>query len=75
MAVIPQDLRALAGNDVAVTAGGFLALGYGHPFFMVLMSVWVIRTSTAAVAGEVGLGRWICWRHDRCRAWHFVAAG
>jgi hypothetical protein len=67
MAVIPEDLRALAGNEVAFTAGGFIALGYGHPFFIVLMSVWVIRTSTSAVAGEVGLGTMV-GRHDRCRA-------
>jgi ABC-type transport system involved in multi-copper enzyme maturation permease subunit len=75
MAVIPQDLRALAGNDVAVTAGGFLALGYGHPFFMVLMSVWVIRTSTAAVAGEVGLGTMDLLASRPVPRWHFVAAG
>jgi len=56
MATMPPEVRALIGNELAVTPGGFLAIGYAHPFFILLLATWVVRVSAAAVAGEVGLG-------------------
>lgn len=75
MAAIPQELRTLIGSDVAMSPGGFLALGYAHPFFILLLSTWVARTSSAAVAGEVGLGTMDLLASRPARRWHFVAAG
>jgi ABC-type transport system involved in multi-copper enzyme maturation permease subunit len=75
LAAFPPELRALIGNEVALSPGGFLAIGYGHPFFILLMSAWVVRTSSAGVAGEVGLGTMDLVASRPVPRWHFVAAG
>jgi ABC-type transport system involved in multi-copper enzyme maturation permease subunit len=72
---LPPEMRALIGNDVALSAGGFLALGYGHPFFILLMSAWVVRTGSAGVAGEIGMGTMDLLASRPVPRWHFVAAG
>jgi ABC-2 type transport system permease protein len=75
LAAFPPEVRALIGNEVALSPAGFLAIGYGHPFFILLMSAWVVRTSSAAVAGEVGLGTMNLLASRPVPRWHFVAAG
>ena len=72
---MPPELRTLVGNEIAVTPGGFLAIGYTHPFFVILLSVWVVRVSSTAVAGEVGLGTMDLLASRPLRRWHFIAAG
>jgi ABC-2 type transport system permease protein len=72
---LPPELRALVGNEVAVTPGGFLAIGYSHPFFIILLSVWVVRVSSAAVAGEVGLGTMDVLASRPVPRWYFIGAG
>jgi ABC-2 type transport system permease protein len=75
MAAIPPELQKLIGSDAALSTGGFLALGYSHPFFILLLSAWVARTSSAAVAGEVGLGTMDLLASRPVRRWQFVVAG
>jgi ABC-type transport system involved in multi-copper enzyme maturation permease subunit len=75
LAAFPPELRALIGSEVALSPGGFLAIGYVHPFFIVLLSAWIVRTSSAAVAGEVGLGTMDLLASRPVPRWHFVAAG
>jgi ABC-2 type transport system permease protein len=75
LAAFPPELRALIGNEVALSPAGFLAIGYGHPFFILLLSAWVVRTSSAAVAGEVGRGTMDLLATRPVPRWQFVAAG
>ncbi len=75
MQMLPPELRTLAGGDLALSPGGFLAIGYTHPFFILLLSAWVVRTSSAAVAGEVGLGTIDLLASRPAARWTFVAAG
>jgi ABC-2 type transport system permease protein len=57
VALIPPQLREIAGGDIALAStDGFLALGYAHPLFMLLLSTWAVRLSSAALAGEIGRG-------------------
>jgi len=72
---LPPEIRTLLGSDVALSSGGFLALGYTHPFFIALQVVWVVRTSSAAVADEVGRGTMDLLATRPVARWHFVAAG
>jgi len=72
---LPPEIRSLLGSDIALSSGGFLALGYGHPFFIALQVVWVVRTSSAAVADEVGRGTMDLLATRPVARWHFVAAG
>ena len=56
-ALAPPQLVALAGGDVAFTSpGGVIALGYTHPFFLLLLGVWAVRVPSSALAGEIGRG-------------------
>lgn len=56
-ALAPPQLVALAGGDVAFTSpGGVIALGYTHPFFLLLLGVWAVRVPSGALAGEIGRG-------------------
>lgn len=57
VAMMPPQLRALAGGDLALASTeGFLALGYAHPFVTLMLSTWAIRLSSASLAGEIGRG-------------------
>ena len=57
LAALPPELLALAGDQSgAVSPAGFLALGYGHPFFLLLLGAWTIRVPCGALAGEIGWG-------------------
>lgn len=54
----PQPLQRIFGAELtaSVSASGFLAFGYAHPFLLLLMSVWVVRVSSGVLAGEIGMG-------------------
>ncbi|MEK6770003.1 MAG: ABC transporter permease subunit [Gemmatimonadota bacterium] len=54
----PPALQRMLGEEMIanVTPAGVLGFGYVHPFLLVLMSVWVIRVSAGALAGEIGIG-------------------
>jgi ABC-2 type transport system permease protein len=57
MAMVPPQLLAIAGSDTgALTPGGFLGIGYGHPFILLILSAWAVRVSSGALAGEIGRG-------------------
>lgn len=56
MAAVPPKLMALAGDQIATTTAGFLAIGYGHPFAMILLGAWTVRAASSALAGELGIG-------------------
>lgn len=75
MRAVPPELMALAGSEASpITPGGFLGLGYSHPFFMVLLSAWVIRVSSGALAGEIGLGTMDLLASRPVSRWQHVAA-
>jgi ABC-type transport system involved in multi-copper enzyme maturation permease subunit len=75
LTTLPPEVRTLIGNEVAVTPGGFLAIGYTHPFFILLLATWVARVSAAAVAGEVGLGTMDMLASRPAARWTFLIAG
>jgi ABC-2 type transport system permease protein len=59
LALLPSRMKALTEGDMAmalVSTGGFLSLGYAHPFFLLLPTSWAVRVSSAALAGEIGRG-------------------
>ena len=75
MSAVPSELLALAGGEASpVTPGGFIGLGYSHPFVMVLLSAWVIRVSSGALAGEIGLGTMDLLAARPVSRWHHVGA-
>lgn len=57
-AMVPASVRVLFGEELManLTAGGFLAFGYVHPFPLLIFSAWAVRVATGALAGEVGRG-------------------
>lgn len=75
LATVPPKLMALAGSEFAATPAGVLAIGYGHPFFVLLLSVWAVRVSSGAVAGEIGRGTMDLLAARPVPRWHHVAAG
>jgi len=72
---LPPEMKALIGNEIATSPGGFLAIGYGHPFFLMLLGAWIVRTSSAAVAGEIGVGTMDLLASRPVRRWQFVVSG
>jgi ABC-2 type transport system permease protein len=76
MAVVPPSLLALVGNDIGgISPGGFIAIGYGHPFMLLLLSAWAVRVSSAALAGEIGRGTMDLLASRPIERWHHVVAG
>jgi len=75
LTTLPPNLRTLIGNEVALSSSGFLALGYAHPFLMILLSAWIIRVTSAAVGGEIGRGTMDLLASRPVPRWHFVASG
>jgi ABC-2 type transport system permease protein len=54
---LPSQVRALMDSDLSPASPiGVIAIGYTHPFFLVLLAVWAIRIPSAALAGEIGRG-------------------
>lgn len=57
VALLPAQISAFIGGELALgSPGGVIAFGYLHPFFIALLSAWVIRVSASALAGEIGRG-------------------
>ncbi len=57
IAMIPKPLLAMLGGEIAMTsARGIIAFGYIHPFFLAILTAWVLRTTSGALAGEIGHG-------------------
>ena len=52
----PQVIASMGGPAAIASSGGVLAVGYSHPFFFLMLSVWVVRVPSAAFAGEIGQG-------------------
>src|SRR5690242_1446006 len=75
LGTLPPEVQTLVGNEVARTPGGFLALGYSHPFFILLLSAWIVRASAAAIAGEVGPGTMDLVASRPVPRWALAAAG
>jgi ABC-type transport system involved in multi-copper enzyme maturation permease subunit len=76
LAAVPPQLLALIGDDVAAgSPSGFLAIGYGHPFFFLLLSVWVVRVSSRVLAGEIGGGTMDLVAARPVARWVHLAAG
>ena len=49
--IFPKELMSFGGGDV-FSLGGSIALGYVHPISIILIAVFAIGFTTAAVAGE-----------------------
>lgn len=56
--MLPGPVRVLLGEDFVanLSARGFLAFGWVHPFPLLLLGVWAVRVSAGSLAGEVGRG-------------------
>ena len=54
----PAPVRVFLGEELVanLSARGFLAFGYVHPFPLILLAVWAVRVASGALAGEVGRG-------------------
>jgi len=49
--IIPRELMNFGGGDV-FSLGGAIALGYVHPISIILVAVFAVGFTTAAIAGE-----------------------
>ncbi|HKW03363.1 MAG TPA: ABC transporter permease [Vicinamibacterales bacterium] len=57
LALLPKEMSAFAEGQLALaTPQGVLAFGYLHPFFLTLLSAWIIRVAAGSLAGEIGRG-------------------
>ena len=58
LAFVPPAVMDVFGSDLtaALSPRGFLALGWAHPFALLMMAVWVVRVGAASLAGEIGRG-------------------
>jgi ABC-2 type transport system permease protein len=75
MAMVPPELLAIAGSDMSgLTPGGFLGMGYGHPFILLMLSAWAVRVSSGALAGEIGRGTMDLLAARPVPRWQHVAA-
>ncbi|MBI4543479.1 MAG: ABC transporter permease subunit [Gemmatimonadetes bacterium] len=56
--LLPQPVLRIFGDEIAanLSSRGFLGLGYRHPFLLLMLSVWVVRVASGALAGEIGRG-------------------
>lgn len=57
-AMVPPPVRVLFGEELManLSARGFLAFGYVHPFPLLMFAAWAVRVAVGALAGEVGRG-------------------
>jgi ABC-2 type transport system permease protein len=53
--LMPPVFQRILGTAF-FNARGVIAFGYEHPFVLLIMSVWAIRVSAGALAGEIGPG-------------------
>ena len=58
IAMLPPAFGSMISTEVLgnLTPRGFLGFGYAHPFALLLMSVWAVRVTAGALAGEIGHG-------------------
>jgi ABC-2 type transport system permease protein len=58
LGMLPAPVRVLLGEEFVanLSARGFLAFGWVHPFPLLLLGVWAVRVSAGSLAGEVGRG-------------------
>ncbi len=57
LAMIPKPVLEMLGGELAISsARSIVAFGYIHPFFLAIMTAWILRTTTGALAGEIGRG-------------------
>jgi ABC-type transport system involved in multi-copper enzyme maturation permease subunit len=76
LAAAPPELLAVIGNDVAAgSPAGFLSIGYGHPFFFLILSAWSVRVSCGALAGEIGRGTMDLLAARPIARWVHIVAG
>ena len=53
--MIPKPVLAMIGGATAISsARGMIAFGYIHPFFLAIMTAWILRTTARALSGEIG---------------------
>jgi ABC-type transport system involved in multi-copper enzyme maturation permease subunit len=76
LAAAPPELLAVIGDDVSAgSPAGFLAIGYGHPFFFLILSSWIARVACGALAGEIGRGTMDLLAARPMARWVQVVAG
>jgi len=58
LALVPPAVMNVFGSDLtaALSPRGFLALGWAHPFPLLMMAAWVVRVGASSLAGEIGRG-------------------
>lgn len=72
---MPPQVRALMDSDLSPASPlGVIAIGYTHPFFLVLLAIWTIRIPSAALAGEIGRGTMDLLASRPVRRWEQVLA-
>jgi len=75
LSAVPPNLLQIAGGDIAFSTRGVLAIGYGHPFLLVLLSLWIVRVASGAIAGEIGRGTMDLLAVRPVWRWHLLAGG
>ena len=75
IAQLPPQLIALAGGQATFgTPAGVLSIGYEHPFFFLMLSAWIVRVPSAAIAGEIGRGTMDLVASRPITRWQHIAA-
>ena len=56
--LIPEPVQQMLGEQLqaALSPRGFLAFGWAHPFPMIMLAIWTLRVTSAALAREIGTG-------------------
>jgi ABC-2 type transport system permease protein len=56
--LLPPPVLQIFGGELRaiLSASGFLAFGWIHPFALLMLGVWVVRVVAGSLAGEVGRG-------------------
>lgn len=56
--LMPAPIVDMLGPELTAnfSARGMIGFGYAHPFPLLMMSVWAVRVTAGALAGEIGIG-------------------
>lgn len=55
--LVPSQILSIVGEVTAnLSPQGFVGFGFAHPFAVLMMSLWTVRVSAGALAGEIGVG-------------------
>lgn len=56
--LLPAPVLQVFGGELRaiLSASGFLAFGWIHPFALLMLGVWVVRVAAGSLAGEIGRG-------------------